>query len=823
VVLGTGSDNPEIIIITDYPSDEEISNNQAFVGSTGNLFKSLFEENHYSYNNVYRTTFCKEPASEFQTLIRKGKYKLNGLPIEVRNYLNSQHDLLKEELQEFKPLILIAAGDIPLYYLGNETKCRKFRGSIIPSNFSYNNQTTVPLLSVLPPRWIFSDFKYKYITVADISKAIFAINNKTELFPQNYHLWTCFNDTALREGLKRVGEWCTVDIETIYNYITCLGIAVSSHEAFCIPFQDPRIPTSELIAMLRTLDSFLRNKKLLKVGQNFNYDWSILEKKGFSVSGFIGDTMLLSHVLYPDFPKGLDFLTSIYTNIPYYKDDGKEAFRVPAKKDKQFDKLYLYNCTDCVATYQTYESQLKELDEAGLKNFYEKIEFPLIFLYHEIEKTGILTDDAQIYLLTVKYTMLLALYTDRIISAYGAPINFNSSQQVAEFVYHVLDCPPRYNRTMDEETGEVRRTLATDEETLETLALFYTDSKLVKECLYCIIAIRKLQRIIKFLETPIHPDGRMRTSITKQISTTGLTGTKSGRTSFTKSIDFTILQDKKGKYKKQGLGGSFQTLPKHGDLLYDGTVIGDDLRTIFVPKRDHIFVEGDKSGAEARVVAVLSDNLTFLKEFDRPPGIHCVTAGWIYDVDPFTIKKDTPEYNYGKRGRHMANYDGGIDRLATMLHCPRKTAEFVLDRIHAADPSIRGVFHERVRLLLEERAVFETPQGRKRQNFKRVDKDTIKEYYSYIPQATVTDDLKEGMLRMWRGESSSWFNFLNESHDSCLAELHKKDKNKYADLFLKEMQQPISFRTGSFVRNVDLVIPVELNWSDTNWKYMEKF
>jgi DNA polymerase I-like protein with 3'-5' exonuclease and polymerase domains/uracil-DNA glycosylase len=819
MILGVGAENPDIIIVTDYGTEEEFSNNKAFVGSTNTLFNQLFNANQYALSRTYRTVFCKDRAPKhIQALIRKGKYKLKQLPTDAQEYLLDQKKFFDEEMKAFNPKVIIGAGDIPLWYLANELKCRKFRGSIVPSNYQTSRNEAVPFVSIMPPRWIYSDIKWKVVTQLDIGKAIGLLTKKWKPFPEGYHIWTAFTDASLREGLKRCynSPFCTADIETIYNFITCIGIAPSNYEAIVVPLMDPRVSLEETAAMMKTLDTFFRCKTVKIVNQNINYDWTVMEKRGFKIENVAGDTMILSHVIYPDFPKGLDFLTSVYTEIPYYKDDGKEAFRIHSTKDKALDKLYLYNGTDCVATRQVYEEQLKEAEESGVLDFYEKVEFPLLAMYHDLEKNGILVDWAQLDYLKTKYLSLLAMYEQRVRAISEDDINFASPKQVAEFVYGFLECPPRFNRSVDEETGEVQKALATDEETLENLAFFYVTSPTVKEMLYCIVAIRKLQKILKFLETPIHPDGRMRTS-------SKLTGTKSGRTAFAKSIDYTLLYDKKGKFKKQGFGNSFQTLPKHGDKLYDGVKIGDDLRTIFVPRRNHVFIEGDKSQAEARVVAVLSDNLGILYYFDNPPGIHKITAGWIYGCDPNEIKKDTEEYNMGKRGRHMANYNGGADRLAMMINRPKKTAEFVLDRIHSADPSIRGVFHARVQELLENRETFETPQGRKRTNLKRVDEDLVKEYYSYIPQATVSDDVKTGLDRMWRPQSEDpWFWLLNEAHDSALAEVHKDNKNRYVDLFNVEMQKPINFRNGSFKRDLELVIPVELNWSDTNWKAMER-
>jgi hypothetical protein len=75
---------------------------------------------------------------------------------------------------------------------------------------------------------------------------------------------------------------------------------------------------------------------------------------------------------------------------------------------------------------------------------------------------------------------------------------------------------------------------------------------------------------------------------------------------------------------------------------------------------------------------------------------------------------------------------------------------------------------------------------------------------------------------MWNSyRDDPWFWLLNEAHDSALAEVHKDNKERYFDLFRNEMQKPIDFRKGSFSRDLELVIPIELAWSDTNWKGME--
>ena len=65
------------------------------------------------------------------------------------------------------------------------------------------------------------------------------------------------------------------------------------------------------------------------------------------------------------------------------------------------------------------------------------------------------------------------------------------------------------------------------------------------------------------------------------------------------------LRDENNKKKKRVLGTAFQTITKHGD-------IGNDVRSMYIPDEGEIFVGADSSQAEARVVALLADDMEMI-------------------------------------------------------------------------------------------------------------------------------------------------------------------------------------------------------------------
>jgi DNA polymerase I-like protein with 3'-5' exonuclease and polymerase domains len=63
----------------------------------------------------------------------------------------------------------------------------------------------------------------------------------------------------------------------------------------------------------------LLESEIPKVFQNGMFDINYLTRAGIYVRNCAHDTMLLHHVLYPELPKGLGFLGSIYSNESAWK------------------------------------------------------------------------------------------------------------------------------------------------------------------------------------------------------------------------------------------------------------------------------------------------------------------------------------------------------------------------------------------------------------------------------------------------------------------------------------------------------------------------
>jgi DNA polymerase-1 len=398
--------------------------------------------------------------------------------------------------------------------------------------------------------------------------------------------------------------------------------------------------------------------------------------------------MLLAHTIYPELPKGLDFLNSIYTDLPYYKDEGKKF----DPRIHSVERLLKYNARDALCTWQIWKCQQDDAEALKVKHFYFENVHPTFFIYKRMDQYGIRVDDTRRKTLLEKYLPKQSEVNTTINMIAEETVNPLSPAQVGKLVYDILKCPRKTHITPSGKTS-----YSTDEDTLENLYVDPTIDSGRKTILRYIIVARKLAKVIQFLRSPVSADGRMRTSYK-------LHGTETGRTSAGKSIEPHYIIDKKGKIQEIESGGSFQTIGKHG-YEFGPERIGADLRSIFVSSPGYAFVEGDQGQAEDRIVCVLAedwDGLAILnkKEFRRNQfGLkddrHTLTAMMVLGK-PFERITDDDRQNRGKKPRHAGNYNASPAMLALFTHLPYGECRKIMDRFHGENPKIRGVFHESI-------------------------------------------------------------------------------------------------------------------------------
>lgn len=831
-----GYGSADIFFLGGFPSTNDLSCGMALSGPTGQVIESLLKPYRINISTVYRGVYIKEKMPYSGPSPKRQKLALKELDGE--KYKN----LLREEILDVKPNIIVPLDDIALGVVhpkifdaklprGRKSWMQCLRGSVLQMREDWNidlPDKTVKIIPTYSPSMLHMEPRARAFTRIDYGR-IAALKNSSRPPNQDWMRWICrspqdFQNFVYR-NLPKNHPYLYFDIETFGGLITCISFCYDGIEAVSIPLGDYKLNKMDR-AILWQMTAKLLASDIPKVNQNIKYDWIILERHGFFVKNVSGDTMLAGALLNPEFPHGLDFLVSINTDIPYYKDETQTW----NPNDNKRDVLYLYNAMDSIATWRVHDEQIRDLRARGMLDLYLQEIVPLILVYKNMDMAGILVDGAQKTYLIAKYERLLSSQIEtlrRLVN--DDKFNPNSSQQVGKFIYDELKFPPRSKR--DPETGE--KTYKTDKGTLDDLSINHAASNKMGSVgaaiLARIIVCRKLARIIQYLETPLGPNGRF-------YGTSNLAGTETGRSSSSKTIDQLCVEAKNGKNLRT-IGRSLQTISKHGFQLdeeifddFEDKTIAADIRSMFVPDSGYVFVEGDGSGAEAREVCVLCEDWEALEAMDQKPKIHAKTAGVLFNIDPLLVTKDYPivpkigitYYDMGKRVRHAGNYNMKPGMLAMMTHLPLLECNLMMKKFHEANPKIKEVFHKEVVTILQKTRELVTPFGRKRIFFGDFGDDMIKEAIAYIPQSTISDQTKFTMPRLVEAWKRAPFSFLTEQHDGILAQVRKEDSEEYMVLFKKIYERPITHEKCSLFRDFSLTIPAEISVSDTNWKELKE-
>lgn len=831
-VPGRGPSDSRLVVVGDMPGAGETL---PFTNSAGKQTLALLEK--ADEKNPYMTNVIKH----FHPF---GK----GVP------LDDYRKQLEEEIRQVNPCAILAVGGTALEVLTGYKGIENYRGSILQSTFgSYKVIPTINPGSILRP-----DNDGKVRSWKDLVYIQWDVNRAVEQSkfraynPPKRNLQVIRSSQQLYSYLRsnQGKRHCALDIETFRTVPICLGIAFSRTDAVSVPFfnqlsatNETGMTRSDIADCWQMCAELLANRDVLKYGQNFvSFDSRQLMRCvngetffGMKVNSFYFDTQLGFRILYPELSAKLQFITSVLTEEPYYKDEGKEY---NPKKDK-FDRLLLYNAKDAVVTFEAAEVEIEELDKKNRTKFYFDVMAPIDIFYHRMELRGILRDNVVKHELAAKYSDLakeLQAELDDLTKEYmDKPVNVNSNAftgDVPQLVYAFMKCPARKG------CGEIQ---------LSGLLRNVVKDPKKKQILGLILMIRKVKKVLSSsVNAGIDYRGRLLTSFRRALET--------GRTS-TSLLKPPMTTDKSVK-----MGTPFQTITKHGDvgailaeLFPHCKEVGADIRRMYIPDPGFIFIEPDLSQAEARVVALLAEDQKMLKMFEYKVDLHRVTQAWIEDrfipgfkefddaTDPVEIRKYAKQINdhlkplidddarqMGKKFRHAGHYAMQKATAAEQIGLPEWKAGQILKKFHATNPNVEGVFHRQIiEALGRNQRTLVSPNGRTRQFLNKWGEELWKEAYAQIPQSTVSDQTKMAMMAV---ERRTPIRMYSESHDSWLGQIQLAMGEQYPFRFLdgaipiikEEMERPIDFKNCTLSRGI-LVIPSDISIGKTNWLEMEKY
>jgi len=338
----------DVMLVGEAPGADEEAEGAPFVGMAGQFMERYISRAGYPWSQVFRTNLSKNRPKGNKFVL------LNDTP-ELEAGLKE----LSEEIEKVNPNLIVSAGAWPMYYLTGLTATKgkpgtgitNWRGSIVEGSGQF-----VPamegrkVLISYHPSYVMrpQGFGNHPVFFVDLKK-IPGEAGFPEIKRPYYHSYIDPANLILLAKEMMRSEWLTVDIETFGNSLACIGFADSVERGLCITYECPG--GWEAAQMLLAGDQ----KKIFQYGAfDINY---LHHHYGWVTNGYAYDTYIAAANLMPELPKGLDFLTSIYTPFPYYKTDRKTWKQAGDQRI-----LWEYNIKDVIATHWVAMEQMKELE-----------------------------------------------------------------------------------------------------------------------------------------------------------------------------------------------------------------------------------------------------------------------------------------------------------------------------------------------------------------------------------------------------------------------------------------------------------------------------
>lgn len=405
-----------------------------------------------------------------------------------------------------------------------------------------------------------------------------------------------------------------------------------------------QIPEAEALARLAPA---LTDPAILKIGQNFKFDYLVMLQRGIAIQPF-DDTMLISYALDASSSldgHGMDELSERFLGHKpvSYKElcgSGKGAKAIAACT---VEKVTEYAAEDADVTLRLWVVLKPRLVADGLVHVYERLERPLVPVLARMEQRGIKVDRQILSRLSGRFAQKAAALEADIHALAGESFNPGSPKQLGEILFGKLGLPG----------GKKTRTgqWSTDARTLEDLAAEGHD--LPRH----IVDWRQITKL-KGTYTdalPLHMDaaGRIHTSYSMASTTTG---------------------------RLSSSEPNLQNIPVR-------TEEGRAIRTAFVADGGTRLVSADYSQIELRILAHMADIPQLAQAFRDGIDIHAMTASEMFGVpvegmEP-SVRRRAKAINFG------IIYGISAFGLAAQLSIPREEAGLYIRRYFERFPGIR--------------------------------------------------------------------------------------------------------------------------------------
>lgn len=404
-------------------------------------------------------------------------------------------------------------------------------------------------------------------------------------------------------------------------------------------------------------------------------------------------------------------------------------------------------------SYLAREVLLKKLADEGMKQLFEEIEMPLVFVLYEMETAGIHINKEELLQYGTRLQKGIARLEAEIYQMAGEEFNINSPKQLGVILFEKLKLPGgKKTKTGYSTSAEVLERLKPEDPVIEKILEYRTLSKLKST-------------YADGLDAFIAEDGRIHTKFQQTVTATG---------------------------RLSSAEPNLQNIPVRLEL-------GRQIRKMFTPKEGCVFVDADYSQIELRILAHMSEDESLIQAYQEEQDIHRMTASKVFHI-PFDEVTPAQRSN-AKAVNFGIVYGISSFGLGQDLNITRKEAESYIEQYFATYPGIKSYLDGLVTEAKETGSV-STLYGRKRpvpeissSNYMQRSFGERIAMNSPI-QGTAADIMKIAMLRVAKAleEKKLAARILLQIHDELLIEAPVAEAEAVAEILKTEMMAAANLR-----------------------------
>lgn len=355
---------------------------------------------------------------------------------------------------------------------------------------------------------------------------------------------------------------------------------------------------SYLIKDVQLLKDLYEDSEILKVGYKQKQDYLLLKQENIEAKNLMFDIEIAGYLLNSNINKyTIEYLSEEYlkVNVTEYlkenepKEEQLNIFEtIKEEEESKQDYIYAY------LIRELYIELTKKMQETGTIELFNTIEMPLTEVLASMQYYGIYVDREKLISYGDELKARIDELSKEIYELAGEEFNINSTKQLGEILFEKLQLPmAKKNKTGYATNVEILEKLKNTHPIIEKLLEYRQIGKLNSTY---------VEGLVPYINSNT---GRIHSSFHQTVTATG---------------------------RISSTDPNLQNIPTRNEL-------GKNLRKVFEPEKEKIFIDADYSQIELRVLAHISNDDHMIDAFNNDEDIHKQVASKVFDVPMDEVTK----------------------------------------------------------------------------------------------------------------------------------------------------------------------------------------